>query len=98
VRRCSRLTLLVTVAMLACAGPTREDFARIEPGLTTRTEVARLLGEPTISTPTESVYLAKDGRQAVVWFDDSGRVTRADWWPTPRPSPAAREGDGSEPE
>ena len=93
VGRCARLMLLATVAGLACVGPAQEQFARIEPGRTTRQEVLELLGEPTISTPERVVYLGGDGRQAVVRFDEHDVVTRADWWPTPTP-PAEAPGAG----
>ena len=93
VGRCARLMLLATVAGLACVGPAQEQFARIEPGQTTRQEVLELLGEPAVSTPERVVYLGGDGRQAVVRFDEYGVVIGADWWPPPAP-PAETPGAG----
>jgi len=86
--------LLVTVAGLACAGPTQRQFARIEPGRTVRQEVLQLLGEPAISTPERVVYLGGDGRQVVVRFDEHGVVTGAYWWPPPEPPAEAPTAGG----
>ena len=95
--RCARLMLLATVAGLACVGPAQEEFARIEPGRTTRQQVLELLGEPAVSMPERAVYLGGDGRQAVVRFDEHGVVTGADWWPTPPPPSATPGADRPEP-
>ena len=83
--RCARLTLLLVLAGVACVGPAQERFARVRPGHTTRQEVLELLGEPTISTPQQSVYLGRDVRQVVVRFDQHDVVTEALWWSPPEP-------------
>lgn len=87
--------LVVTAVVLAaggCVGPSAERFALIEPGRTTRQEVVRLLGEPSVSAPGQDVYLGRDGRQAVLRYDREAVVSEALWWPTPKP-PAGEGGE-----
>jgi len=78
-------TALTVLAGGGCVGPSQELFARIQPGATTREEVVELLGPPTISEPGALIYLGRDGRQAVIRFNEQQAVTHTQWWPPPQP-------------
>jgi hypothetical protein len=87
---------VATLLLLAgCTGLTEERVASVEPGRSTRLDVHRALGEPTLSSPDMAVYVGADGRQAVVYYDSQGVVAEKFWWPPekePAPSPAAEFG------
>lgn len=79
-----RSAWVATLMLLAgCATLTEERVTSVEPGRSTRADVRRALGEPTLSSPEMAVYLGADGRQAVVHYDSRGVVTRRFWWPPP---------------
>ena len=84
---------LVVLVRTGCAGPNQELLVRVRPGSTVHSEVLRLLGQPTLSTPEVLVYLGADGRQAVVFLDGQGVVSQTRWWAAPNgvarvPAPA----------
>ena len=85
-----------TLLLLAgCTALTEERVASVEPGRSTRLDVRRALGEPTLSSPDLAVYVGADGRQAVVYYDNQGVVAGKSWWPPAEestPGPAAESG------